>query len=114
MSESQWTARLLNKLRKHPSLAQAVVWKHMNMYSRGIPDFSVTIGARTHWYEVKLQTNKLTEIQQYYVDRIGPQGAFVIVVAHDGKAATITPLVALGWMGMNELVDEIAARMVAA
>lgn len=112
MTESQWTSRLLQKLRKHPDLANAVVWKHANPYAKGIPDFSVTIGPRTHWYEVKLQGNRVTEIQQYYLDRIGAQGAFVIVVAKDGRGATVQPLVALGYMSVNELVEEIAARII--
>jgi hypothetical protein len=64
MTESQFTQRLLKALRHR--LPQAVILKHMNPLTAGVPDFSVTRdygkyegGVRTYWVEVKLSSGNL-------------------------------------------------------
>ena len=52
MTESQITSRLLKQLRD--DLTGAVVFKHNDRITSGIPDFSVTCSNRTSWWECKL------------------------------------------------------------
>lgn len=111
MTESQFTAKLLKRLREHELLSRAVIWKHCNQFTRGVPDFSITVSTRTHWYEVKKFGNAPTEIQNYYLNRIGPLAAFVITIHSDGKRALISPLEALGYLTVAELTEEIVARI---
>ena len=76
-TESQFTARLLRALRAHPALRDAVIWKHNDRTTRGIPDFSMTINGRTTWWEIKVGDNRLTKIQKYFIERLQPV-AFVV------------------------------------
>ena len=71
MTESQFTSKLLKALRAHPALREvAVVVKHCNPYHRGVPDFSVSIGPRTLWVEVKEKGEKPEKIQDWHLQRM--------------------------------------------
>lgn len=54
MTESQFTCKLLKLLRQ--AMPDAVVLKHNDAMTSGIPDFSVSLAGRTLWVEVKLST----------------------------------------------------------
>jgi hypothetical protein len=51
-TEAQLTAALVRTFREH--LPRAVVFKHCDRMTAGIPDVSVTYGGLTVWLEVKL------------------------------------------------------------
>jgi hypothetical protein len=70
MLEGSFTNKVIRKLRTHPALEKAVVIKHINPFHRGVPDFSVTIGPRTFWVEVKLQGRKPEKIQYWHLRRM--------------------------------------------
>jgi len=84
MTESQFQSRLLKALRSHPALKDAVIFKHSDRFSRGIPDFSVTVNARTTWWEVKVAPGKTTKIQSWFLAKLGAC-AFVIKASSDGR-----------------------------
>ena len=108
MKEGDFTRRLLAVLRKHPALKEAVVWKHNDASTGGIPDFSVSIGKHTEWFEVKIAPNEPTELQAYYLGRLRDGGHLITVfkdricldaIYHEGKTVQ--------W-----LVEEIVIRCV--
>lgn len=84
MTESAFTAKLLKALRSHAALKDAVVWKHADRISAGIPDFSVTVSGRTTWWEVKVKPNVMTKLQSYYLAKLHPCG-FLIRASKDGR-----------------------------
>ena len=84
MTESQFQGRLLRALRAHPSLKDAVIFKHSDRFSSGVPDFSVTVGCRTTWWEVKVAPNKTTKIQSWFLAKLGAC-AFVVKSSSDGR-----------------------------
>lgn len=55
MTESQLTAKLVAHVRKHRP--HAVVFKHNDRITAGIPDLSVTVNERTTWLEAKTEMN---------------------------------------------------------
>ena len=105
--EGTFTSKLISKLRKQPALRRAVIIKHANPFHRGVPDFSVTIGRRTWWYEVKRWGEVPTKIQSWHLERMAGE---VIAIAPAGNGAIITPIGALGFLLIDELVEEIATR----
>jgi hypothetical protein len=56
MTESDFTRKLKKRLEE--MMSYAVIWKHADMFTKGIPDLSVTVDHRTTWIENKLSTNK--------------------------------------------------------
>ena len=52
MTEANFTLELLRELRRH--LPNAVIFKHADGYTKGVPDFSITLRGLTAWFEVKL------------------------------------------------------------
>lgn len=54
MNEGPFTCKLLKLLRQ--AMPYAVVLKHNDAMTSGIPDFSVSRAGRTIWFEVKLST----------------------------------------------------------
>jgi len=87
--EGSFTRHLKRKLEAHPLLKSAVVWKHADRFSAGIPDLSVSIGARTIWFEIKVKPRELTKLQRYYLARLN-SGASLIIAEHNGKSASLT------------------------
>ena len=79
MLEGEFSRKLLAALRKHPALAKAVIWKHSDRFTSAILDFSVSIGPRTHWFELKIHPNRPTKLQAYYLKRLGKGGHLVTV-----------------------------------
>jgi hypothetical protein len=109
MLEGTFTNRLLTKLRTQPALKRAAIVKHVNPYHRGVPDFSITLGRKTWWYEVKRWGEQPTKIQRWHLERMAGE---VITIAPAGNGAVITPLGALGFLTTDELIEEITARCV--
>lgn len=76
MTEGQFNAKLVKELRQRLGPG-AVVFKHADAYTAGIPDISVTLNDRTLWLECKLTTNKkwfeplqmamLQKLRGYYI-----------------------------------------------
>lgn len=51
MIESRYTRQLLHALRQR--LPEAVVFKHNDLHTAGVPDFSISREGRTLWFEAK-------------------------------------------------------------
>lgn len=68
MRESKFTGELLKALRA--MMPDAVVLKHTDLFTGGIPDFSVTIDRKTTWFEVKMNNNVPTELQEAVLLRL--------------------------------------------
>ncbi len=82
MLEGEFTRRLVRALRAHPALAEAVVWRHIDRFTAGEPDISVSIGKHTEHFELKVHPNKPTKLQSYYLKRLGA-GGHLVTVAKD-------------------------------
>jgi len=80
------------------------------MWTRGIPDFSVSLGRTTLWFEVKVWMNKPTKIQAYFLKRLGA-GGFLIVADAFGRTAYIeSGLGFVNFRPVKVLVEEIIFR----
>ena len=116
MQESKFTQKLMKALRAHPQLHSAVIFKHNDRSTRGIPDFSISIGVRTLWFEVKVNPNQLTKIQNYFIAKLN-LGASVIYSSPSGQwAALISPPMPIGtditYATFRGLVKEIVHRCI--
>jgi len=87
MLEGEFTRRLKPEIEKR--MKQAVVWKHSDRFTRGIPDLSVTWGSSTLWIEVKMEPEMPTKIQEYFLRKLG-FGAALICASRDGRSAAFT------------------------
>ena len=56
MTETKFTSKLVKELRMR--LPGAMIFKHADGYSAGIPDISISWQDKTNWYEAKLIVNK--------------------------------------------------------
>jgi len=79
MLEGEFSRKLLAALRKHPALAEAVIIRHVNQFQAGVPDFSISIGKHTEFFELKIHPNRPTKLQTYYLKRLGAGGHLVTV-----------------------------------
>jgi len=77
--EGEFSRKLLAALRKHPALAKAVIIRHVNQFQAGVPDFSISIGKHTEFFELKIHPNRPTKLQAYYLKRLGEGGHLVTV-----------------------------------
>lgn len=77
MTESQFTQRLLRELRRR--MPDAVIFKHNDRTTGGIPDFSITVGGKTTWWEVKVYPNKLSTLQMETLRRLGSACAYLVI-----------------------------------
>lgn len=71
MTESQFQSKLRRALQAR--LPKAVIWKHNDRFTAGIPDLSVTCGVhpkRTTWIELKVGCGKLTVLQTLMLKRV--------------------------------------------
>lgn len=84
MTESQFQTKLLRALRSHTALKNAVIFKHADRWSAGIPDFSVTLNERTTWWEIKVKPNTMTKLQSWFLAKLGAT-AFCIRATKDGQ-----------------------------
>lgn len=80
-TESQITLSLLKSLRA--AMPEAMVFKHTDLRHGGMPDFSVTVGERTTWWEAKRQGEKLTPLQRATMSRL--RLAYIIYYFEDGS-----------------------------
>lgn len=110
MLEGAFTSKLLKKLRTHPVLKDAIIYKHSDYFTKGIPDFSITFppASLTTWWEVKMFHNQPTGLQQWYHDHLRPVSYFIIAQP-DGKMARIIPS-EYGIMNIESLVEEIVIQ----
>ena len=83
MLEGKFTQKLLKALRSAPELHEAVIWKHSDWITAGVPDFSVTINGLTTWFEVKVAPNVPTKLQAYYLEKLQPR-AYLVTVSKFG------------------------------
>jgi len=112
MTESFFTRKLLKALRSHPALLDAVIWKHNDASTGGIPDFSVSWGRVTLWFEVKLGRNIPTKLQRWALGKLR-DGGILISVSRDGRDILIGPQGELPrLLSFDELVEEIVRRCV--
>jgi hypothetical protein len=81
MRESTFTSLLLKHLRA--ALPDCYIVKHSNVYTSGVPDFSVSRGSLTHWFEVKINPNRPTKIQTHYLAKLGEGGHLIVYFAHN-------------------------------
>jgi hypothetical protein len=58
---------------------RAVIIKHNQYYGAGIPDFTVTIGKHTEWFEVKVFPNEPTKLQAHMLEALGAAGHLITV-----------------------------------
>lgn len=111
MTESAFTRKLLRALRSHTVLKDAVIFKHADRFSAGIPDFSVTVNGRTTWWEVKVNPNQPTKLQSYFLTKLG-SSAFLIKVGKDGKWVQVFNA-PYGWVdNFDNMVNHIARKCV--
>jgi hypothetical protein len=111
VTESQFTAKLLRALRSHTALREAWIVKHNDRTTSGIPDFSISVGRITLWFEVKIWGNELTKLQQWTIKQLG-KGGVQIHARKDGKVANIIPIYPAALLEFSELVEEIVRRCV--
>lgn len=111
MLEGAFTSKLLKKLREHPILEKdAIIWKHNDFYTAGIPDFSIVWppAALTTWWEVKMSPKEPTNLQAFYLKKMRPI-SYLITAHPTGKQAWITPS-EYGPMTIEALVEEIVIQ----
>ena len=113
LSESTFTQRLLRSMRIR--MPFAVVLKHNDAVTGGIPDFSVPLNGKTSWFEVKLMSNRLMfrplqlamlqRMRGDYViwDTVKRQGCLLPAIDAPGVCASVVPY--------KELVDKIIAEV---
>lgn len=88
MTESQLTGKLIKFVRvKRPD---AVVFKHSDRTTVGVPDMSITCCGLTRWYEVKVEPNwPPTKIQVATMAKIqrasGGDGHYLRFFKHNGR-----------------------------
>jgi hypothetical protein len=111
MTESRFQSKLLRALRAHPALKNAVIFKHSDRFNRGVPDFSISIGVRTIWAEVKRYPNPPTRIQQHFINKLGV-GCLLITDHQDGKIALWQAHRSCVLFEFDGLVQEITWRCV--
>jgi hypothetical protein len=84
MKESTLVTQLKNAL--CAGLPGAVVFKHHDAITAGIPDLSVTWRGTTTWLEVKYNTDRIQPLQHNTMLRLEKQGhAFYVIYLQDPK-----------------------------
>src|SRR5258708_38880993 len=109
MKEAAFTAKLLKALRSHAALHDAVIWKHSDFYTKGVPDFSVTLNSYTTWWECKIKPNKTTKLQSWFLAKLGAC-AFIISASNDGKWVEIFSAFEGCGTSFNSSIEEIVKR----
>lgn len=80
MTETQLKARLIRTLRA--SLNNAVIFRHEDQFTSGIPDISITWKGYTTWLEVKLAKPRIRGkgVQKYTMEMLAENGRCWYVV----------------------------------
>jgi hypothetical protein len=63
VNESQLATKFMKRL-KSALPPKAVIFRHVDQFTRGVPDYSVTLGDKTVWIEFKAEGGKLSPIQE--------------------------------------------------
>lgn len=67
----------------------AVIFRHEDKFSAGVPDVSITWGGVTTWWEVKFeplgQTSRPTKLQLYTLERLAKQGHAGLILYRERK-----------------------------
>ena len=107
MNESQLAKQWIKRLKTDlvQAGAKPVIFRHVTMYSSGIPDYSVTVGPVTVWLEFKKwPRGKISSRQQAVLNRL-PYG-FVVFVGHleleKVQLSTILPILLTGMVRPTE------------
>ena len=109
MLEGQFTRELLKRLRSHAALRDAYIVKHANPFTAGVPDFSVSVGIRTLFVEVKRKGKNPTKLQWHTINKLR-DGCLVLWYA--GREGYIYSQGDCSLrMSINALCDEIARRV---
>jgi hypothetical protein len=103
-----WRKKLRPLLVNHVALKhEALVVKHASPYASGLPDFSVSIGKHTEFFELKMHPNVPSKLQLWTLSRLGDAGHLITVfkngVIHLDGLVFMTPNPLLS------LVEEIVA-----
>ena len=85
MKESQVVTTLLKTLKEH-----GFFWKASDRYHAGIPDIIGCVQGRFIAIEVKIDGNKPTPLQVYYIGKIQECGGFSETVTYNNKKKTYT------------------------
>lgn len=87
MKEADLKRRLVKALGS--SLPGAVIYRHEDTFTAGIPDISVTWGGITSWWEVKYEplgrTSKATRLQLHELKRLGAETVSGLITYRDRK-----------------------------
>jgi predicted HAD superfamily Cof-like phosphohydrolase len=83
MNEAYLKGRLKKAVQKR--IPSAVIFRHEDQFTGGIPDMSVTAHGSSVWVEVKWKRGKLTPLQRHTLERIG-NGAMAVSYL-EGKRA---------------------------
>lgn len=103
---------MLRALKSSTALRNAVIFKHSDRFSAGIPDFSVTVNGNTLWVEVKMWPNTPTKLQEFYLKKLAAS-AVVVVAAKNGKLGYLSQDgCSTSAYNFTVLVAEIAKRCV--
>jgi hypothetical protein len=71
MNEIQLSKKFMNRI-KSALPPEAVIFRHVEHFTRGVPDYSVTVGSRTAWIEFKLHgVGKFSKIQTKHIKMMG-------------------------------------------
>ena len=87
-TESTVTRSLLTYIRKN--LPQAVVIKHSDQFTAGIPDFSISLNGITSWYEIKIvrravkRIEKISDLRKRCIS--GPQAITMSRLSYEATA----------------------------
>jgi hypothetical protein len=102
MLESKFTSRLLTTLRA--KIPEAVVLKHSDRFTGGIPDFSITIDGATTWFEVKIAPNTTTTIQWETLRRL--KRAYVVIYDDGWKLGVVFQAIGAAQPNVNDFAPQ--------
>lgn len=87
MTERELKAKLVRKIRQQ--LRGAVVFRHEDLWTAGIPDISITWRGKTIWLEVKVVRKdgklKMRAVQKLTCQNLADNGNCAIVIYEDHK-----------------------------
>lgn len=77
MTESQFQSKLIRELKKHPAMAEAIIWKVADRFGGGRPDVQVFLHDLTTYFELKIAPNGPSKLQAYYLEKLGKRSVLV-------------------------------------
>ena len=80
MLERDFQRKLLSALKKHPALGGAVIFKHNDYMTAGVPDVSITLNGATTWFELKVHPNTPTKLQAHFLEKLKPRSMVVTLM----------------------------------